>query len=66
MQQFSDAFENHMSEITLRYNHEFSLDTIFGDIKEKQTYQKLEQYQKAKIQLHTWKYQIVVEKFLIH
>lgn len=37
MQQFNDAFENHMSEILFTCNNnEFSLDTISGDIKEKQ------------------------------
>lgn len=44
VQEFSDAFENHMSEIPFKYNHnEFYLDTISRDIKEKQTQQKLQQ-----------------------
>ena len=42
LQQFNDAFENHMSEIAFTCNNnEFSLDTISGDIKEKQ-HQKLQ------------------------
>ena len=42
LQQFNDVFENHMSEILFTCNNnEFSLDTIFGDIKEKQ-HQKLQ------------------------
>ena len=66
MQQFNDAFENHMSEILLTCNNnEFSLDTIFGDIKEKQ-YQKLQwSIKKNKIQFYTCDYRAVVENVLV-